>query len=244
MFFFSCFCYFNIIVGFCWITKRFVFFIPYRGTNMKSIYCCIAYLILGNMFFQIVGCVNLQQRTILLEANALSCGVAPGVVDGNFDTTGEMYINAKLVKIGEQYYNTRQSRTLRTGKKYAELVVELDQPRHITHIEIHAMSKMTNVKIFVVKEKPKVGELLTFEPTRVRHTTHTIPAGSAAKFRLSEKVSLLKITAAPVKDTSQGTSRGRHRENRLGISIFELDIPLKGPAIREVKFYQAAEVNG
>jgi len=211
---------------------------------MKSIYCCIAYLIWGNMIFQIVGCVNLQQRTILLEANALSCGVAPNVVDGNFDTTGEMYINAKLVKIGEQYYNTRQSRTLRTGKKYAELVVELDQPRHITHIEIHAMSKMTNVKIFVVKEKPKVGELLTFEPTRVRHTTHTIPAGSATKFRLSEKVSLLKITAAPVKDTSQGTSRGRHRENRLGISIFELDIPLKGPTIREVKFYQAAEVNG
>ena len=196
------------------------------------------------MFFQIVGCVNLQQRTILLEANALSCGVAPNVVDGNFDTTGEMYINAKLVKIGEQYYNTRQSRTLRTGKKYAELVVELDQPRHITHIEIHTMSKMTNVKIFVVKEKPKVGELLTFEPTRVRHTTHTIPAGSAAKFRLSEKVSLLKITAAPIKDTSQGTSRGRHRENRLGISIFELDIPLKGPTIREVKFYQATEVNG
>ena len=211
---------------------------------MKIICCCITYLLWGNMIFQITGCMNLQQRTILVEANALSCGVAPSVVDGHFDTAGEMYINAKLVKIGEQYYNTRQSRTLRTGKKYAELVIELNQPTYITHIEIYAMSKMTNVKIFVVKEKPEVGDWLTFEPTRVRHTTHTIPAGSAAKFRLSEKVSLLKITAAPVKDTSQGTSRGRHRENRLGISIFELDIPLKGPTIREVKFYQAAEVDG
>ena len=211
---------------------------------MKIICCCITYLLWGNMIFQITGCMNLQQRTISVEANALSCEVAPNVVDGHFDTTGEMYINAKLVKIGEQYYNTRQSRTLRTGKKYAELVIELDQPTYITHIEIYAMSKMTNVKIFVVKEKPEVGDWLTFEPTRVRHTTHTIPAGSAAKFRLSEKVSLLKITAAPVKDTSQGTSRGRHRENRLGISIFELDIPLKGPTIHEVKFYQAAEVDG
>ena len=211
---------------------------------MKIICCCITYLLWGNMIFQITGCMNLQQRTISVEANALSCEVAPNVVDGHFDTTGEMYINAKLVKIGEQYYNTRQSRTLRTGKKYAELVIELNQPTYITHIEIYAMSKMTNVKIFVVKEKPKVGDWLTFEPTRVRHTTHTIPAGSAAKFRLSEKVSLLKITADPVKDTSQGTSRGRHRENRLGISIFELDIPLKGPTIREVKFYQAAEVDG
>ena len=211
---------------------------------MKIICCCITYLLWGNMIFQITGCMNLQQRTILVEANSLSCGVAPSVVDGHFDTAGEMYINAKLVKIGEQYYNTRQSRTLRTGKKYAELVIELNQPTYITHIEIYAMSKMTNVKIFVVKEKPEVGDWLTFEPTRVRHTTHTIPAGSAAKFRLSEKVSLLKITAAPVKDTSQGTSRGRHRENRLGISIFELDIPLKGPTIREVKFYQAAEVDG
>ena len=211
---------------------------------MKIICCCITYLLWGNMIFQITGCMNLQQRTISVEANALSCEVAPNVVDGHFDTTGEMYINAKLVKIGEQYYNTRQSRTLRTGKKYAELVIELDQPTYITHIEIYAMSKMTNVKIFVVKEKPEVGDWLTFEPTRVRHTTHTIPAGSAAKFRLSEKVSLLKITAAPVKDTSQGTSRGRHRENRLGISIFELDIPLKGPTIGEVKFYQAAEVDG
>ena len=211
---------------------------------MKIICCCITYLLWGNMIFQITGCMNLQQRTISVEANALSCEVAPNVVDGHFDTTGEMYINAKLVKIGEQYYNTKQSRTLRTGKKYAELVIELDQPTYITHIEIYAMSKMTNVKIFVVKEKPKVGDWLTFEPTRVRHTTHTIPTGSAAKFRLSEKVSLLKITAAPVKDTSQGTSRGRHRENRLGISIFELDIPLKGPTIREVKFYQAAEVDG
>ena len=211
---------------------------------MKIICCCITYLLWGNMIFQITGCMNLPQRTISVEANALSCEVAPNVVDGHFDTTGEMYINAKLVKIGEQYYNTRQSRTLCTGKKYAELVIELDQPTYITHIEIYAMSKMTNVKIFVVKEKPEVGDWLTFEPTRVRHTTHTIPAGSAAKFRLSEKVSLLKITAAPVKDTSQGTSRGRHRENRLGISIFELDIPLKGPTIREVKFYQAAEVDG
>ena len=211
---------------------------------MKIICCCITYLLWGNMIFQITGCMNLQQRTISVEANALSCEVAPNVVDGHFDTTGEMYINAKLVKIGEQYYNTRQSRTLRTGKKYAELVIELDQPTYITHIEIYAMSKMTNVKIFVVKEKPEIGDWLTFEPTRVRHTTHTIPAGSAAKFRLSEKVSLLKITAAPVKDTSQGTSRGRHRENRLGISIFELDIPLKGPTIREVKFYQAAEIDG
>jgi hypothetical protein len=196
------------------------------------------------MIFQITGCMNLQQRTISVEANALSCEVAPNVVDGHFDTTGEMYINAKLVKIGEQYYNTRQSRTLRTGKKYAELVIELDQPTYITHIEIYAMSKMTNVKIFVVKEKPEVGDWLTFEPTRVRHTTHTIPAGSAAKFRLSERVSLLKITADPVKDASQGTSRGQHRGNRLGISIFELDIPLKGPTIREVKFYQAAEIDG
>ena len=211
---------------------------------MKIICCCITYLLWGNMIFQITGCMNLQQRTISVEANALSCEVAPNVVDGHFDTTGEMYINAKLVKIGEQYYNTRQSRTLRTGKKYAELVIELNQPTYITHIEIYAMSKMTNVKIFVVKEKPEVGDWLTFEPTRVRHTTHTIPAGSAAKFRLSEKVSLLKITAAPVKDTSQGTSRGQHRENRLGISIFELDIPLKGPTIREVKFYQAAEIDG
>ena len=211
---------------------------------MKFTCCCITYLFWGNMIFQITGCVNLQQRTISVEADVLSCGVAPGIVDGYFDTTGEMYIDAKLVKIGEQYYNTRQSRTLRTGKKYAEVVIELDQPRYITYIEIYTMSKMTNVKIFVVKEKPKGDDLLIFEPTRVRHTTHTIPAGSSTKFRLSEKVSLLKITAAPVKDTAQGTSRGRHRENRLGISIFELDIPLKGPTIREVKFYQAAEVDG
>ncbi len=211
---------------------------------MKFTCCCITFLFWINMIFQIAGCANLQQRTILVEVDALSCGVAPGIVDGYFDTTGEMYIDAKLVKIGEQYYNTRQSRTLRTGKKYAEAVIELDQPKHITHIEIHAMSKMTNVKIFVVKERPKVGNRLTFEPTRVRHTTHTIPAGSAAKFRLSERVSLLKITADPVKDASQGTSRGQHRGNRLGISIFELDIPLKGPTIREVKFYQAAEIDG
>ena len=83
---------------------------------MKIICCCITYLLWGNMIFQITGCMNLQQRTISVEANALSCGVAPSVVDGHFDTAGEMYINAKLVKIGEQYYNTRQSRTLRTGK--------------------------------------------------------------------------------------------------------------------------------
>ena len=161
------------------------------------------------LIFALLGCAALPQGapTVELDSSRLSCPKIPQIVDGNLNTAGELT-------------------SLRSG---AGAIVKLDKPTYVKYVEVYAKSKMSDVMVDIAMAEPARGSGITFSPVREQNRGRPIGKGKMRKYRIGKEILYLRLTTDSIVDGSGG------RQVRVG--VFSRTVPVKGPAVREIKFY-------
>jgi hypothetical protein len=181
-----------------------------------------------------VGCASLQQKpAVQVHPSRLACPDAPELVDGNPETPGALqtdgYVEKRFAadfRLGKTVINSREI----VGTSRAGALIALKEPSYITYIEIYALSAVTEPLIDVVVEEPKSGQV-DFIPIKDRKIGKPIQAGKVQRFRIGQRIRYLRLTAEGIEDTD-------HTETSVVVKTRTTRIPLKGPTIREVRFYE------
>ena len=117
------------------------------------------------------------------------------------------------------------------------MLITLDQPTYIKHIEIYTKSRMTDVRLYVASEEAKGNAEITFEPMiYYRKDGGIIPSGQMKRFKIGRQVLYLKLLAGWTVDATSG--RRIEKSTALG---YDRVIPMQCPFVREVRFYTVAK---
>ena len=182
------------------------------------------------LLFGVSGCALLQESpSVEIPASRLSCAQNPEMVDGDLSTVGTFASKGSIKKefVRHLRYAQRQYQRRVIGSLKTETLIKLDAPTYIKYIEIYPASTIPNFALDTTPEEKSPKWLLSFtavEDKRAQRIEGTLPI----RFQIGREVLYLRLTANALED-SDNVSHG----NEIG----ELRIPLKGAAIREVKFY-------
>ncbi len=193
------------------------------------------FIILSSLLLGAMGCAVLQESPpIEISASRLSCKENPEMVDGDLKTVGTFTSKGTIRKefersgsiIRQQQYQRQYQRRVR-GSLKTETLIKLDAPTYIKYIEVYPASTIPNFALDTTAEEKSSKWMLSFEAVedkRAQKVEGTLPV----KFQIENEVLYLRLTANALEDldnVSHGDEYG------------ELLIPLKGAAIREIKFY-------
>ena len=186
------------------------------------------------------GCALLQNSPVMeLPPSRLMCKTNPEMVDGNLDTIGTFQANGTIQKL---YFreNTREYNT--SAKKYqikhdgtlkTETLIKLDKPTYVAYIEIYAGSNIPKLALDFTAEGKSPKWNNSFVPVlNKRHTR--VKNNQVIKFYIRQKVLYLRISADGIEDIKNQSSVDRN-DPPYG---YQINTPLKGAQIREVKFYE------
>ena len=182
------------------------------------------------LIFAVMGCAMLQETpSVEIPASRLSCAQNPEMVDGDLSTVGTFAPKGSIKKeyVVNRGYAPRQYQRRVRGSLKTETLIKLDAPTYIKYIEVYPASIIPNFALDATAEEKSPKWMLSFtavEDKRSQKVEGTLPV----RFRIEREVLYLRMTANALEDVDN-VSHG----NELG----ELLIPLKGAAIREVKFY-------
>ncbi len=187
--------------------------------------------IILSLLFGPMGCAMLQEVPLVeIPASRLSCAQNPEMVDGNWSTVGTFAVKGSIkkeyvTKLGyaERLYQSRLKGSLKT-----ETLIKLDAPTYIKYIEVHPASTIPNLALDTNAEEKSPKWILSFtavEDKRYQKVEGTLPV----RFQIEREVLYLRLTANAMEDVDN-VSHGKE--------IGELQIPLKGASIREVKFFE------
>ncbi len=200
------------------------------------------HIIVGILFVVIgfSGCALLQNSPVMeLPPSRLMCGTNPKMVDGDLDTIGTFRANGTIQKL---YFreNTREYNT--STKKYqikhdgtlkTETLIKLDKPTYVSYIEIYAGSDIPKLALDFTAEGKSPKWNNSFVPVlNKRHTR--VKNNQVIKFYIRQKVLYLRISADGIKDIKNQSSVDRSDSPYR----YQINTPLKGAQIREVKFYE------
>ena len=204
------------------------------------------------LLFSVAGCTAIQgksgvegfserlswlQDTPIVEitSSQLTCETHPEIVDGNLETVGTFDVQGFLRK---QYRivddNHRDPdiggyRTAFEGTTRCELVIKLEKPMYVSTVEIYPASRIPNLALSTTLEE-SVSHLgqsgRGFKPVHDKQHQN-VEGTKPVKFQVGRQVLYLRVTAGALED-QQNAERFEHQE---------IDIPLKGASIREVKLY-------
>jgi hypothetical protein len=171
-----------------------------------------------------------------VSASRLACDLLPQLVDGKLETAGALYIEGYVER--RNVYDPRLSAsqyfvnsTQIIGSQRAEAIIKLDKSTYITDVEVYAESAMNEILLDVAEEEPKPSYPIAFERIKDRQLMAPIQEGQWKRFRVGKKILYLRISARGVEDTARSEKEGRFNQT---VS----KTPLKGPTVREVKFYE------
>ena len=182
------------------------------------------------LIFAVMGCAMLQETpSVEISASRLSCAQNPEMVDGDLSTVGTFAPKGSIKKeyVVNRGYAPRQYQRRVRGSLKTETLIKLDGPTYIKYIEVYPASTIPNFALDDTAAEKSPKWMLSFtavEDKRSQKVEGTLPV----RFRIEREVLYLRLTANALEDVDN-VSHG----NELG----ELLIPLKGAAIREVKFY-------
>ena len=178
--------------------------------------------------FSIAGCAVLQEAPLVeIPASRLTCDQNPEMVDDDLKTVGTFTAQGsikkefvKRVSYAPQQYQRRVEGTLKT-----ETLIKLDVPTYIAYVEIYPASTIRNLILDAAVKSPN-GKLSfeTVEDKRGIKVEGTLPV----RFKIKREIHHLRLTANALEDPENV----RHNDEEK-----KMWIPLKGAAIREVKFY-------
>jgi hypothetical protein len=195
----------------------------------------ISFIIVVGLVFS--GCAAIQQSpAIEVPPSHLASPDTPEIVDGNLETAGALQTDGFVEKrfaadfrLDKVYVNTREI----VGTKRAGALIVLKKPMYISYIEIYTDSMITEPIIDVVTEKSK-SDALPFVRISDRQIGKPIKAGKVQRFRIGREILCLRLMTDAIEETSSA-------ERATVVDKYKTDvtrIPLKGPMIREVKFYE------
>lgn len=178
----------------------------------------------------VMGCAMLQETPLVeIPASRLSCTQNPEMVDGDLSTVGTFNAKGSIKKeyVTNKGYESRKYQSRVKGSLKTETLIKLDAPTYIKYIEVHPASTIPNLALDVTAEEKSPKWTISFtavEDKRSQKVEGTLPV----RFQIEREVLYLRLTANAMEDVDN-VSHG----NEIG----ELQIPLKGASIREVKFY-------
>ena len=189
------------------------------------------------LFIGVTGCAMLNQLNQSVEEIApshLTCASNPEFVDGNLETQSEFAVNGFVRKAYQVFVKetprqssaNRRYMTQLEGNRRTEAIIKLDVPTYVSYVEVYpASQRIPNFSMMTTTDDPPRFDV-AFE--RVSDKQHRdIEGFKPVRFRIQREVLYLRISADGIEDR-QNSVRG---ENSV------VEIPLKGAAIREVKFF-------
>ena len=183
------------------------------------------------LIFGLIGCAMLQEAPFVeLPASRLTCDRNPAMVDGDLKTVGTFVTQGSIKKEfverkAKKVYLPKQYQRRVEGSLKTETLIKLDTPSYIKYVEIYPASTIRNL-ILDAAVKPSNGGL-SFEAVADKRgikVEGTLPV----RFQIGREILYLRLTANALEDPENV----RHNDEEK-----KMWIPLKGAAIREVKFY-------
>ncbi|MDE0015518.1 MAG: hypothetical protein OXU51_04975 [Candidatus Poribacteria bacterium] len=179
----------------------------------------------------VMGCAMLQEVPLIeIPASRLTCDGIPEIVDGDLKTVGTFtargsikkeFVTRKANRVYQpQQYQRRVEGTLKT-----ETLIKLDVPTYIAYVEVYPASTIRNLILDAAVKPPN--RKLSFEAVEDKRgikVEGTLPV----RFKVEREIQHLRLTANALEDPENV----RHDDEER-----KMWIPLKGAAIREVKFY-------
>lgn len=192
------------------------------------VFCVLLVLIFG-----IVGCAMLQEAPLVeIPVSRLTCDQNPEMVDGNLKTVGIFAAQGSIKKEfvtrkGREVYEPQQYQRRVEGSPKTKTLIKLDTPTYIKYVEVYPASTIPNLILDVTAEEKSPKWMLSFtavEDKRAEKVEGTLPV----RFQIGQEILYLRLTANALEDPENV----RHDDEEK-----KMWIPLKGAAIREVKFY-------
>ena len=214
------------------------------------------YFVAFALIFGVAGCAVLQETPpVEISASRLSCEKNPAMVDGKLETVS-VFEAIGTVRKG---FDQRQYQRQVIGSLKTETLIKLDAPTYIDYVEVYPASAIPRFILDTTAEKKSSKWQLSFEAVEDKRG-EKVEGTQPVRYRIRRKILYLRLTAYALEDsenvgvyseatikemeaslkkmnTSQeATEKVRQRwrkQRREG----EMQIPLKGAAIREIKFY-------
>lgn len=225
--------------------------------NLKMSPC---FMVLA-LSFCVVGCAMLQETSpVEISASRLFCEKNPEMVDGQLETVSVFEAHGTIQKgFGRRSNSRRQYRHEIVGSLKTETLIKLDTPTYIDYIEVYPASTIPNFIVDATAEDKSSKWMLSFEAIEDKRG-EDIEGTQPVRFRIRRKVLYVRLTVNALtdsenvsvysetaikemetslkkmnasKDATEKVSRQWRKQRREG----EMQIPLKGAAIREIKFY-------
>ena len=182
-----------------------------------------------------MGCAMLQEVPVVeIPASRLICDQNPEMVDGDLETVGTFVAQGSIKKEfvtrkANRVYQPRQYQRRVDGTLKTETLIKLDVPTYIAYVEIYPASTIRNLILDAAVKPPPNGKLwqLSFETVEDKRgikVEGTLPV----RFKIKREIHYLRVTANALEDPDNV----RHNDEER-----KMWIPLKGAAIREIKFY-------
>ena len=205
------------------------------------------------LLFSVVGCVVPQGKSgseILpsrlswlqdtpieeIASSQLTCETHPEIVDGNLETVATFEVHGAVTKKydivgqGARSFGRGQYVTDLDGTIRCEIVVKLEKPMYVSRVEVYPASRIPNLALSTSLEKSgrHFGQSGTgFKPVHDKQHRSVEGITKPVKFSVERELLYLRVTADAIED----------RKNAMRIDDEEIDIPLKGASIREIKLY-------
>ncbi len=184
------------------------------------------------LLFGIIGCAMLREApTVEISASRLTCNQNPEMVDGDLKTVGTFRAQGTIIKefVGSIVKGVSQPLQYQRrvkGSLKTETLIRLDAPAYIAYVEVYPASTIRNLILDVAVKQPPNRKLSfeTVEDKRGIKVEGTLPV----RFQIKREIHYLRLTANALEDPE----KVRHDDEEK-----KMWIPLKGAAIREVKFY-------
>ena len=210
------------------------------SSNLK-----IAVFIVGiALTLGIIGCAGLQaQRLSWLQGtpieeitpSRLTCETHPEIVDGNLETVATFMVRGKVTKKHSVVEGGRRGRLMNRyitdldGTIRCEILIKLEKPMYVSRVEVYPASRIPNLALSTTLKESgyHLGQSGTgFKP--VLDKQHKDVEGTKpVEFSVAREVRYLRVTADAIEE----------RQKAVRVGDEEINIPLKGASIREVKLY-------
>ena len=171
-----------------------------------------------------------------IASSQLTCQTHPEIVDGNLETVATFEVEGAVTKKydivgqGARSFGRGQYVTDLDGTIRCEIVVKLEKPMYVSRVEVYPGSRIPNLALSTSLEKSghHFGQSGTgFKPVHDKQHRSVEGITKPVKFSVERELLYLRVTADAIED----------RQNATRIDDEEIDIPLKGASIREIKLY-------
>ena len=185
------------------------------------------------LIFGVLGCAMLQEAPLVeIPVSQLTCYQNPEMVDGDLETVGTFVAQGSIKKefVGSIVKGVSQPMQYQRrveGSSKTKTLIKLDTPTYIKYVEVYPASTIPNFILDVTAEEKSPKWTLSFtavEDKRGKKVEGTLPV----RFQIGQEILYLRLTANAIEDPENV----RHQDEEK-----KMWIPLKGAAIREVKFY-------